>query len=346
MRKRIIKQMLVFSLSLALIAVATISAYAANNSGAHYHWRWSHYGPMNSIVDQTSKAIVKEIEEKSNGRIKIDIYPASQLGDWMEVSEQVMRGSVEIALQPVSPSYDKRLQVRVLPYSVMNYNEAETAYYGKDPYLFNIMANAMEANDMKALAVVAEGFGGGGFAEVPENDVLDPNVDKKGLKMRFPPGNQAWENMVRSFGFAPTPVPWGELYMALQTKLVDAQVGGQPYNTWSTFRDVVKCWVQYNTHFQNSFVYMNNDLWKSLSKEDQDIIQQASINQAKKSFKQAQEQDRKYMKMMADSGIKVIVPTDKELAKLATVAREKVWPVMDKVIGKKIMNQMRAKAGI
>jgi TRAP-type C4-dicarboxylate transport system substrate-binding protein len=208
------------------------------------------------------------------------------------------------------------------------------------------MEEVMSGIDLKALAVVAQGFGGGGFASVPTVDVLDPASDKKGIKMRFPPGNQAWENMVKAMGFLPTPVPWGDLYMGLQTKLVDAQVGGQVYDTWVSFRDVTKCWVQYNTHFQNSFIYMNANLWKKLTPEDQQIIKNASMNQSKASFAIARSEDEKYIESMKGAGIKVIIPTDEQLSKLSKVIRTKVWPVMDPVIGKKIMNEVRKNSGM
>ncbi len=204
------KRALALLVMIALVLWIPLGAYAVDKPGTMYQWRWAHYQPIDSIVDKVSKAVVQEIAQKSRGRIKIDIYPASQLGDWMEISEQIMRGSVEIGLLPVSPSYDPRIQVRVLPYSVMNWKEAEEAYLGKNPYILNIMEEVMLGIDLKALAVVAQGFGGGGFASVPTVDVLDPASDKKGIKMRFPPGNQAWENMVKAMGFLPTPVPWGD----------------------------------------------------------------------------------------------------------------------------------------
>ena len=309
-------------------------------------WRWAHYQPVDSLVDKLSKAMKQDIEEKTNGAIKITIYPANQLGDWMEVSELIMRGAVDIGILPVSPSYDARLQVRVLPYSVMNWDEAKAAYLGEDPYLFNIMADAMDGIGLKALSVVAAGFGGGGFASDPEFDVLDPESDKQGYKMRFPPGNQAWENLVLALGFNPTPVPWGELYIAQQTKLVDCQIGGQPYNTWSSFRDVTKVWVQYNTHFQNSFAYMNKKSWKKLTPEQQKIIQDLAVKYGNESFVSAMAEDQQYREQLAASGIKVVQPTQAQLAALAKKVRENVWPAMDKVIGKEIMDVMRQKAGL
>ena len=309
-------------------------------------WKWAHYQPVDSLVDKMTSAMKEEIETKTNGTIQITVYPANQLGDWMEVSEQIMRGAVDIGILPVSPSYDARLQVRVLPYSVMNWKEAKEAYLGDDPYLFNIMADAMDGIGLKALSVVAAGFGGGGFASVPEFDVLDPDADKQGYKMRFPPGNQAWENLVLALGFNPTPVPWGELYIAQQTKLVDCQIGGQPFNTWSSFRDVTKVWVQYNTHFQNSFAYMNKKAWEKLTPEQQKIVQEVCSKYGDESFTSAMAEDEKYRESLAGAGIKVIMPTDEQLAVIAKKVRQNVWPAMDKVIGKDIMDIMRKHAGL
>lgn len=333
----------------ALIMFFAATAFAAQpdkTTKPKYKWRFSHYAPVGSLIDKVSRAAVDEIVKKSNGRIAIDYYPANQLGDWAEVSEQIMRGVVQIGLMPVSYSYDPRLQLRVVPFTVATWKEATDAYLGEDPFLFNTMEKLMAGTDLKALGVCAEGMGGGGFAKMPTMNVLDPATDKKGLKMRIAPGNQAWEAFVKSMKFNPIAVPWGDLYMALQTKLIDAQIGGQPYSTWSLFKEVTSCWVQYNTHFQNSFFYMNLKLWNSLSKEDQEIVKNACMAQSRESFVLAKAEDEHYMKLMSEANIKVIVPTEEQLKVIATVAREQVWPVMDPIIGKSIMNDLRQRVGI
>lgn len=337
------KMVLLFVVACLVLSLGCSAAMAKDKV---IKWKWAHYQPVDSLVDKMSNAIKQDIEEQTNGAIQITIYPANQLGDWMEVSEQIIRGAVDIGILPVSPSYDARLQVRVLPYSVMNWEEAKEAYLGEDPYLFNIMSDAMDGIGLKALSVVAQGFGGGGFASIPEFDVLNPDADKQGYKMRFPPGNQAWENLVMALGFNPTPVPWGELYIAQQTKLVDCQIGGQPYNTWSSFRDVTKLWVQYNTHFQNSFAYMNKKAWEELTPEQQKIVQDVCSKYADRSFSTAMEEDQKYRDSLEEAGIKVVTPTDEQLAVIAKKVRENVWPAMDKVIGKDIMDIMRKHAGL
>ncbi|WP_116083298.1 TRAP transporter substrate-binding protein DctP [Tropicimonas sp. IMCC34011] len=314
---------------------------------AEVEFRWSHHEPLDSIVDKVTRAIADDIEAETQGRISIKVFPASQLGDWNEVSSQVQRGSVDFATQPVSSSTDPRLQIRVLPYSVMNYDEAEAAYFGDDPYLFDLMAEMMAESDLTALGVVAQGFGGAGFRECPDVDIFDIDADKGGLRVRFPPGNQSWENMVDAMGFAPTPVPWGELYLGLQTRLVDGQVGGQPSSTYANFRDVTDCWAQINTHFQNSFVFANAETFAELSAEDQDLIRDITARHAEGSLEMARAEDQQYMDLMkAEEGVVVLTPTDEELAEIATAVRTSVWPLMDDVIGEDIMNTMKERAGL
>jgi hypothetical protein len=70
------------------------------------------------------------------------------------------------------------------------------------------------------------------------------------------------------------------------------------------------------------------------------------MNNSRASFAQARADDEKYLEMMKGAGIKVIVPTDEQISALSKVVRTKVWPVMDPVIGKKIMNEVRRSSGM
>lgn len=334
------KKFSLFVMILCLLVVSSTASLAAVN------WKWVHYLPVDSMVDKLSKNMIEEIEEKSGGQIKFTLFPAGQLGDWMEMSEQMMRGSVHIGILPVSPVYNKALQIRVLPYSVMNWDEAKKAFTGADPFLFNILSEEMEKVGFKALAVVAEGFGGAGFGKAPDFDVVDPDVDKHGYKIRVPAGNQAFESLAQQLGYIPASVPWGEIYIALQTGLVDCQIGGQPYNTYASFLDITKVWVQYNTHFQHSFVYMNKKMWDSLSPDLQKIVQEVTQKYADTSFALAEAEDESYMKKMSDAGIKIILPADEQLKKIATKVRENTWPIMENVVGKEVMNKVLSGLGV
>ena len=76
------------------------------------------------------------------------------------------------------------------------------------------------------------------------------------------------------------------------------------------------------------------------------VKKNAAINQSKASFAIARSEDEKYIEMMKGAGIKVIIPTDEQLVNLSKVIRAKVWPVMDPIIGKKIMGEVRKNSGM
>ncbi|MDD3473634.1 MAG: TRAP transporter substrate-binding protein DctP [Syntrophaceae bacterium] len=334
------KRMLVPVLTLILVGIICSPSIAA------IHWKWVHNQPVDSMIDEISISMIKEIEEKSEGQIEISLFPASQLGDWMEMSEQIMRGSINIGILPVSPAYNQAIQIRVLPYSVMNWSEARKAFLGDNPFLSKILEKEMDKIGLKALGVIAEGFGGVGFAKVPDFDVIDPDTDKHGLKMRVTPGNQAIEAFAKELGFIPASVPWAEVFMALQTKLVDCQMGGQPYTAYSTFLDVTKMWVQMNTHFQQSFVYMNKKQWEALAPELQQIVQKAVHKYVEESFALAEAEDKHYMEEMEKAGVKVVVLSDEQLGKIASKIRKNVWPIMEDIITKENMDTLLTGLGL
>jgi TRAP-type C4-dicarboxylate transport system substrate-binding protein len=65
----------------------------------------------------------KEIEEATDGRIQIKVYPANQLGDYIQVYEEVIKGSIEMALISVPSQFDQRLEITYFPYMVENYDQ-------------------------------------------------------------------------------------------------------------------------------------------------------------------------------------------------------------------------------
>ena len=69
------KRMLVPVLTLILVGIICSPSIAA------IHWKWVHNQPVDSMIDEISISMIKEIEEKSEGQIEISLFPASQLGD-------------------------------------------------------------------------------------------------------------------------------------------------------------------------------------------------------------------------------------------------------------------------
>ena len=78
--------------------------------------RYSTMQNKDHISYQVALNIKQAVEEKTEGRVLIDIYPANQLGDWSQVYDELMMGSIDMAHSSVPETYDARTAVGYFPY--------------------------------------------------------------------------------------------------------------------------------------------------------------------------------------------------------------------------------------
>ena len=80
----------------------------------------------------------------------------------------------------------------------------------------------------------------------------------------------------RRLGYQATPLPFAEFFTAAQTGMVSGIFGGGAENYYASFRDLLKCYIAANTHFENWPLLINKELFESLSAEDQKILLEKS----------------------------------------------------------------------
>ncbi|HEX77552.1 MAG TPA: DctP protein [Dehalococcoidia bacterium] len=303
-----------------------------------HHWRWAQTYAKGSDHDLRSRAVARKILEESNGRIVIDVFSGDELGDWFTVYRGVMRGVIDMALNPIPTEYDPRLRVKWMPYLVKDYEEAKRAY-SPDGFLYRIFARLLEQQGVKGLAVWAQGLTGVSLKVEPPSPG-DPDVPK-GLRVRVPL-NKAFELGWQRLGYDTIYVPLAETYTALYTGVLDGQTGSGPYQTYTRYRDVQGCYIQYNDYLDAWWFIMNLGLWHSLSREDQRIVQDACLEQSELRFERAAQEDAIYLDKLRAAGIKVIILSEEELERCAAAIRQDVWPQLEELIGKPLLNELRA----
>lgn len=288
---------------------------------------------------QAADQFAQEVEEKTNGNVKITVYPASQLGDWVQVTASVMQGSVDMALQPFASSFNKHLAIGWFPYVAPTLEDAKKAF-SPGGLVFNIVDGIISEQNLTLVGVWGAGMGGAGFnANVA--DITDPKADHN-LKVRVWPGGLTHQVLMKKLGYNPTSVPWSDLYTSLQTGVVDGQVGGTPRMTLESFKDVTKTWIQLNDHFEPGWLFINQARLKSLSEADQKVIKQAASDMTKHRFKTLKVAQQNDLDTMRAAGIKVITLTPDQLAAFVKVTREEVWPEIEDQVGPKIMKEIKA----
>lgn len=303
-------------------------------------WRLGDIFSAEMPMATLTKEWISLLEEQSNGRIKIDYYPNCQLGDWTEIFENVMVGTVDLGNTPAVDSYDPRFGIDWAPYRFFTWDQAREAYK-PGGWIYTILEDIYASNNIKLLGYPFRGFTGVSLNECP--DVLPP--EPCGIKIRTVPissWKKAWEVM----GYLPVAIPFAEVYTSIQTGVVEGQAGGGTEQMYTLVGDIQGCWIQTNDWMDNATLGMNMDLWNSLDPQDQELILDSLTDLLWKpgGFNDQQEELEAVWreKALKDYGIESIILDDAQLKKCAKAVREAVWPDMEVAIGSVVYDKMIA----
>lgn len=321
----------------AAVLVTVIAAVSGTALAADYQWKIGHIRPTGTEIDRDVNWLVEKVKEESGGRIVIDVFPASQLGDYTVVQERVSMGAIEMQLACLGTTVSKALNLPAAPYLATNYEEAEKLF-SPGGAVFDVVGEILADNEnihlISGWPVYFGGIGLLGSAPSPG----DPTVQKN-IKIRVPP-IKSFELTAEALGYMATPIPWAEVFTAMQTGIVNGVIGGGAEGYYSNFRDLLKEYHAVNDHFEMWWWYINKDLWNKLSKEDQELLTKLGRELEAKRWKEAPDAEKANEKRLADAGIKIIHFSQEELDAMAKRAKEIVWPGIKGDIGEDVFERV------
>ena len=334
------KKLLVCLVAFSMLAVFMGTALAAD---PQFTMRLAQVHPVGSDYDLRALSFAKKVFEGTDGRIKIDVFSGGTLGDWTEVFEMVQRGSIEMSMAQANANFDAQLNLAYyFPYIVTNSAEAKKVY-GPDGWAYKIITDLWAKHNIKALAVIPLGMSGVSVNKVPAK-VAEPGASH-GLKVRVMPIKPC-EWTYEALGYIATPIPYAEAYSAIQTGIADGQMGGPPFQAWQ-FKDVNKVWIQYNDFFESWWFAINMDLWKKISPEDQAVMLKAAQEESDIQWARADQVDEEYrQKLVKEYGWETVIFTQDQLNAIAGYVRKTVWPKMEEIVGKDLMDRIYKESGI
>ncbi len=157
------------------------------------------------------------VGQRTGGKVKIDVYPSTQLGNERDMVEGLQLGTIDLVVTSTGPlgGFVPKMFIVDLPFL---FRDREHAYKVLDGPIGRELLDAFSAKGIKGLS-----FWENGFRQIT-NSVrpIEKPEDLKGIKIR------TMENKVhlasfKAFGASPTPMAWSEVYTALQQKTIDAQ---------------------------------------------------------------------------------------------------------------------------
>ena len=207
--------------ALAATAMLTLGALAGSaQAEAQYVMKFGHVSPPNNETDDQLMGIFMKsyIESRSQGRIRVEIYPAGQLGNFREMLEQVQNNTLECTTTTVGgiASFMPEIQVTDLPYTLRD--DAVAAELARSGFFDDMRKAILERTGNIELVAVGNTGSWRNFATTKKQ--VKTVADLKGLKLRTVESDLQMQ-FVRELGATPTPVSMSELYSALSTGVVD-----------------------------------------------------------------------------------------------------------------------------
>lgn len=318
-----------------LFLAVTLVLFCAADAFAQKAFKLGHPRPAGSPDDVALKTFADAVAKGTNNRIRIELYPASQLGNYTVVQERVGIGDVEMQLAPFGTNVTKGLGIITIPYLVETWEELPVVF-AMDGKLMTAVSKMAEKEGLKILALYPKYFGGIALSKMPK----DPKgTGAKGLKVRVP-GIKSFEKLAESLGYLATPIAFSEAFTAWQTGIVDGVIGSGAEGYWSSFRDLTKVYLPVNTHLEMWFLYINADIYKKLSAADRKVLDDAAAELQKARFALAPQETKSYEDMLAKNGTQVVSFSAAELKAIADKVKAEVWPVLRKDFGAELFDSI------
>ena len=220
--------------------------------------KFSHVVAVNTPKGKAAEYFKKLAEERTKGKVKVQVYPNSQLYKDKEELEALQLGAVQMlapSLAKFGPLGAKEFEVFDLPYIFDDYNDLHKVTQG--PIGKQLLAK-LEPKGIKGLA-----FWDNGFKSFSSNRPMKPPADMKGLKLRIQ-SSKVLEEEVRALGAMPQVMAFSEVYQALQTGVVDGTEN--PISNFYTqkMHEVQKNLTLTNHGYLGYAVIVNKKFWDGL----------------------------------------------------------------------------------
>lgn len=287
------------------LCVAISAVLATSFATQARELRLGHGMPEDNAQNIGLQAFADEVSRLSNGELTVTIYPNGQLGSEREMAEQTVTGALDICKISgmLAETFAPRYGIMSIPYLFRDYEHVKKFIRSDLPEKY--FANASKDRGVIGLFLISAGTRSF-YASKP---IKHPD-DLKGLKMRVPESEMAMR-MVSAMGGQPTPVPWSEIYSALQSKIVD---GAE--NSISAYVEQRHCEVNkyfnFDEHTMTPDVVFISDLtWETLNDEEKEIIKKASRVGIEKEIENWDKKDAENLQKAKDMGLN-LVEVDKQ----------------------------------
>jgi TRAP-type transport system periplasmic protein len=251
------------------------------------------------------------VAQKTANKVKIDVYPSTQLGNERDMVEGLQLGTIDLVVTSTGPlgGFVPKMFVVDLPFL---FRDREHAYKVLDGPIGRELLDAFAEKGIKGLA-----FWENGFRQITNNvRPIEKPEDLKGIKIR------TMENKVhlaafRAFGASPTPMAWSEVYTALQQKTIDGQENPVAIVYHQKIYEVQKYLALTGHFYSPTPLLMSLKVFNALPKDIQKIMLDTALECATYERNLLRDSEAKQLAEVKAKGTQVTIPNKKPFQEAA-----------------------------
>ena len=277
--------------------------------------KWAHVYEASEPFHTESVWAAEEIGKRTEGRYKIDVFPASQLGKETDLNQGLKLGTVDIIISGAS-------------FAARDYSPIGISYY---PYIFRDPSHLLAYAKSDVFKRLAQGYEEAtgnhitamtyyGTRHTTANKEIKACADLQGLKMRVP-DVPAYLAMPRACGANTTPIAFAEVYLALQNGTVEAQENPLTAIDAKKFYEV-QSHISLTGHIVDALnTIVSKNVWSQLSDQDKQIFTEVMLEAAERGTRIVEEREAALVEDFRGRGLTV---TEPDRADFQRTVQEKV----------------------
>jgi tripartite ATP-independent transporter DctP family solute receptor len=301
--KRKIPLILLILILIGAIGSANLQTFAARTPTT---LTFAHIFEVGQPIYVAAETIAKSFEKATKGRYKIKVVPSGALGNMKSNLEGLSLGSLDMTVVGVSYLADayQPITLGAAPYVFKSWKHLNNYFKSA---LFRKFKN--EYTQITGIQII--GSYASGFRNVTANKPIRTPADMKGLKIRVPDA-PLFLAMPKAVNANPTPVNFGEVYLALQQGMVDAEENPLTTIYSMKFHEVQKyiCLTQHM--IEPAHIVISPTAWKKLSTKDRKILTGITETAGNNVSKASMQREQELLQTFKQAGNIIITDVDRE----------------------------------
>lgn len=297
-------------------------------------YRLGYGGAVTNARHLAAEKFAAAVNERSGGKIRIDLFPTEMLGTDSEMVEMASMGSLDMTINAVGiiAKYEPNIAIFELPFLFSSYDRVDAVL---DSELGMSVLDSLPKKGIHALA-----YWENGLRQITNNvRPINSPSDLNGMKLRTPE-NDMTLSIFRALGAKPAPLAFSELYLALSQGAFDGQENPIANIHASKFNEVQKYLTISNHKYEALVFIVSEQVWKKMPADQQTIIAAAAKEFGQVHRKMVRDAEESMIKDLESKGMQVSRPNLQPFVD----ATASVYAKYEPVFGKELIQKVRALA--